>query len=763
MKKRVFCLLLAVVLLLGVVTVVAAAGEGGLQFRDLRYDAETDLFYVHPDAPILAFANTSPGVVGMSRSVRLYYNGTALDCNKGELSSGNPDIVNVIKCNGAMTKEGEAYFDLVLVGAGTTTLTYQNVETAQVYTATVTVSLPDGLYAAQEMTAANLLESGFCVGDYEYVWFLTAEGLTEEQADNTVVTAKQDGETDFPITVEKVRRQGTTDRYDLKIWVDTTYGVPHGWVDYAVQLPENPWASYFYGRFDRTQQAGWISGEEQYMIFFGNNPNNAGATTMQSDGTRISSIYGSSDEMRRTLVPGAYVWSDLNNSYVETENIKLKPVRIWIDAAPYFGKPDFLSLAAGEIRVAELSGENLPSIMPDNAFRINVYGLEGYQSTGNICTEIEVVEIGNNKSEKSLGNVTIKAPYRGRIMMANNFDAPQTTEELNRLLQAIANNARPGNEYTVNLAATAYAGTIVIPEKFFEQGHRLFIVGQEGTEVEHINLNGAYLYGLKNVDFRASAQNPGTALYGGYCLSLEDCKFLGYDVACDSTEAGYITPFNCLFVKNKVALKVDIAKAKSNLNHSGGNNNQFVDNEIAVLVKSLHEKNGLNAYLFRMEECNFINNGHDFDIQAPGRFYFYRNFYGKWHKDANYAELPDALYLEKNEKILNYTAPSIKGQDNDTKIYTDFRWKYPVESTLLNHADIGSFVAPVARSVTGGSEETLKRYTNYLTADWLTDAAILNEKANDLVVGADVIEAAAGKQVAVLDTQEQTLGTWTFE
>lgn len=621
-----------------------------------------------------------------------------------------------------------------------------------------------GLFSAREMTESNLLQDQFCVGDVEYVWLLTEHGLTLEDANAAVVTAKQDGQTDFPLTVTPVLKDGSTDRYDLKIDVDIDNGVPQGWVEYRVNVVynESNLNLNLQGRFDRPQQAGEIG---KYVIYTSDRPDSGAAVSMDSDGTYLSTVYGQGNDMTAQWTARAYIWSSADNAYaaVEDGSVVLQPQRIWIEASPYFGNPDFLSLVSGETRVSELTGENLPSVNKEGAFRFNGYGLEGYQNTGTVCAEIEVVENGT-----SLGTVTIKTPYRGRVTLPNTFAIPDTatTADVNSTLQTIADNAKPGNEYTVTLAAKTYEGTIVIPRKFYQQAQKLYLVGQEGTVVEHIDLNRSYLYGLTNVDFKAPENDTTPAIYNGYCLDLNKCGFRGYSVACESTNAGYITPFNCLFVDNDIALRVDIAGATGNLFTTGGDHNLFVDNGTAVQVLSLNDN--LKPYDYRVSECNFIENGTDFDIQAPGRFYFYRNFYGKWANkhQHGYDELPYAVYAANNEKIVQYRAPKVTGQDSDTKIVTNFRWKHPVEQVLTQNAHIGSFMANSA-AVSLMSEDGIATSgdtnVNELTADWENSTVILNEQANNLTVSGDVFRTAAnGAAIPVLDQQEQTLGTWNI-
>ena len=153
-----------------------------------------------------------------------------------------------------------------------------------------------GLFSAREMTESNLLQDQFCVGDVEYVWLLTEHGLTLEDANAAVVTAKQDGQADFPLTVTPVLKDGSTDRYDLKIDVDIDNGVPQGWVQYRVNVVynESNLNLNLQGRFDRPQQAGEIG---KYVIYTSDRPDSGAAVSMDSDGTYLSTVYGQGNDM----------------------------------------------------------------------------------------------------------------------------------------------------------------------------------------------------------------------------------------------------------------------------------------------------------------------------------------------------------------------------------------------------------------------------------------------------------------------------------
>ena len=65
----------------------------------------------------------------------------------------------------------------------------------------------------------------------------------------------------------------------------------------------------------------------------------------------------------------------------------------------------------------------------------------------------------------------------------------------------------------------------------------------------------------------------------------------------------------------------------------------------------------MSPYYFRVTDNNFVNNDTDFDIQYPGTFYFYRNYYGRVKKNVD--DMTSAEILAALEKGLQeYTKPA---------------------------------------------------------------------------------------------------------
>lgn len=765
MKRRLLCLLLVLVMVLGLLPAATAEETNALRYRNLKW-YEGDLWGEDETWQLQTLTPTALGQMGNTLHIRPYYNHTPLDCENGVLTVGNENLITVSKIGAEKTKDGKPFFEIRLIGVGSTALTYQNKQENQEYTVPVEIGLPDGYYGAQEMSADQLVSNNFCVGDYEYLWYITASGLTWEEAQTAVVSAKftsQDASFDIPVEVKPFPKKENTDRYNLRIKMTTDSCDPRGHVQVQLFYQRNGWtyqARNLNGRFDRANVSAEVAG---YTIAFGEYiPGYMDGSFGGSSNGTISNIYGANKGTEGFLTVQANVrGTDASGTiyYEEAPEgaVSLAIQRVWIEESPYFGKAELLSLAPGSTRVTELTeiqDERRP-------LQVNYYLLDGYQGVGQICAEVEVT-VGNLTEI-----VTIKAAYRRRTSFEHTIEveADADTAAVNSLLNTIAADAAMGHTYIVKLAANAQYETIVIPEQFQQYLLSLVIKGQDGTRVRSINLSNGYLRELSNIYFCA-AEGYSSALYNGTCPEVYDCSFRDYEVAIDSTDKGYIMPRNCLFVGNQTALSVDIKDNKDVTSTHGGWDNQFVDNGTAILVKSLNDN--LTPFKFRVENCNFLENGTDFDIQAPGRFYFYRNFYGKWANkhQHGYDELPYAVYAANNDKIVQYRAPKVKGQDSDTKIVTNFRWKHPVEQVLTQNAHIGSFMANSA-AVSLMSEDGIATSgdtnVNELTADWENSTVILNEQANNLTVSGDVFQTAAnGAAIPVLDQQEQTLGTWNI-
>ena len=212
------------------------------------------------------------------------------------------------------------------------------------------------------------------------------------------------------------------------------------------------------------------------------------------------------------------------------------------------------------------------------------------------------------------------------------------------------------------------------------------------------------------------------------------------------------------------------------------NRNTFINNDVAVEVLSMHK--AINAFALRINESNFINNGTDFDLQHPGEYYFYRNYYGDYvekvtpGRDAN----KNTLQLDKvlQARSLNSLSKVLKSRPvrtelgEGTKAFTNPRWAYPVikwwhKDVLDEDAVYGEneLVSEMPAAVLMSEETEEEEYVNYLTADWDSPTVIINEQADNLQLDTKAFAGADAVDIEVVSVDQSgtatPLGLWTFE
>ncbi len=112
----------------------------------------------------------------------------------------------------------------------------------------------------------------------------------------------------------------------------------------------------------------------------------------------------------------------------------------------------------------------------------------------------------------------------------------------------------------------------------------------------------------------------------GFVNSIEQCLFDGFDYAYLTTKTGYgFQIYGSTFQNCGVGICLDSPGDHGSI-PSLMDTCRFIDNEIAVQVKAIPA--GKRPYDYSMVECDFIDNEIDFDVDNPGVFYFYRNYYG---------------------------------------------------------------------------------------------------------------------------------------
>ncbi len=108
---------------------------------------------------------------------------------------------------------------------------------------------------------------------------------------------------------------------------------------------------------------------------------------------------------------------------------------------------------------------------------------------------------------------------------------------------------------------------------------------------------------------------------------IGDCTFIGFAYGVRSTDDGCATLNGpCQFFNCGIGYQLDCGGKRGGNGSEGMDSCVFVGCNTAVKILSLN--NGTSAYLWRIFNCDFLGNGTDLDVQASGRFYLYRNYFG---------------------------------------------------------------------------------------------------------------------------------------
>ena len=865
--KRLLCVLLALVLLVGVLPMGALASEGTgntLYFHGMyRMD---ERWHVDQESPLRPVDANSFGVPGMNYVIAPYdQNGNRL--SGGQLVSSDSKVLQVNPIND--TFDLVPAFELWPVDEGTVTVSYVADEGGEVLaSSTFDVAMPEaGFFFDQQFSGGMMILTPLFLnmdddGLFPY-WFMTKNGLTKEQADNASVQCNQ--QLNGKLMMEPVLRNGSDELYDLMVTIDAN-GLLRD-VNYNLTLTAGDcsaslsWSSNEFGLVElglyapdgMELQDDFCLADYETLLFSAMNgltqteldtltvevcdwdetpldyASAAVEGKVRQDGTYDAVITVDTDDLnpRRNyilrvgytadtgeqkslarffgLVPGhqsmkvngwtfafsdeyfetarpydermsapvsnvvpneageTYTqfaevtilpWDRINGDYYILSEEELAGVSVTVHSLELipcvnFGDETALSLAEGTTQVTTLTQDLSPTV--------KLYAKSGCQGAGVLVADV-TIEAGGSKDRG-----VIRLGYRQTIDYNYTIsDGTADTAALNAKLQELA--AIPVNgstvHYTVELEDNTNYGTIVIPEGFYDQGRRLYLQGGENTSAQAIDLNGAYLYGLSGVDFKAGA-NTQKAIYNGCCLLVEDCSFVGYHVAMDSTDKGLITAYaDNLFIDNGIAIRVDVENFMENVNTAPISRNTFIDNGIAVQVLSVMDGN-LTPYYFRVTDNNMIDNDVDFDVQEEGTFYFYRNYYGKWKNGRKVGLLPHAVLVSNYNNILKSRTPVVQGEDGNTRVITNSRWNYPVKDLLKYHTDIETLLA--ARQLSETTQE--QEYENFLTADWERETILLNEEAvkGSLSLGEEALETLMeAETLTVVDEFEQTMGVWTL-
>ena len=345
--------------------------------------------------------------------------------------------------------------------------------------------------------------------------------------------------------------------------------------------------------------AQYMDPEEQVMFFLSGDPD-------PSTGNRhLSSNYNGQDptegyQPHQKVVIRAAVDKG-KGTYGNADHVTVSVKKVWIEVLAGMDEAPF-SFRADEA-VTELS---------------DMAGLDRLQlyakcevAFGRVWADVEV-----NGEPKTVSCRIQMTPIEEKVYEAD------TLEEAQAHLQTVQ-SARPGPVvHIITLTAGKHSGTLTLPATGIT-GKNVYLRGAENgsTVIEGgIDLNGSGITEISRIGFSSPGREPAKAIYGGGCMSVEDCSFYNYDVALDGTAAGLVNPSKGnLFVNNTVAVSVDVAQANLTA-HILNNGNTFINNGTAMRILSMNAS--VNPFRFRIINSNFINNGLDFDVDHPGTYYF---------------------------------------------------------------------------------------------------------------------------------------------
>ena len=436
--------------------------------------------------------------------------------------------------------------------------------------------------------------------------------------------------------------------------------------------------------------------------------------------------------------------------YEVAENMSVTVEQMWIETVS--GSEDTLSFSDAEL-VTEIT---------DPAGAVPLYSRNDQECAAIIKAQVTIWK-ENAPIEKGVVSIRAAQEVQQRMTWERPYD--DTTENLNAFLKEQAQHLDRDAVYTLYLGQE-YHGTIRIPKEF--EHARITISGETNRTRIYggIDLRGGRVDVIREISFfhsDSAADATTSALWGGWCSNVIQCVFSGYPVAVDATTGFLSCTGGNVFVDNRIGVKVDLSGTQQGGNQSPWQYNTFLRNGTAVQVLGFNSI--MSPYYFRIVDSNFIGNSTDFDLQAPGTVYLYRNYFGKIHPQAEDLELLDFLtaLLSADDKslhqIVTSNAPRIE-TGSDSRVVTNPRWKNPEANWWRRRASLEEIFG----SGNGGGTSQQPSYENYLTSDWDRATEIVNEVADQLVLDAAAFTEADGKkEIDVVDQNGNSLGSWTFD
>ena len=578
------------------------------------------------------------------------------------------------------------------------------------------------------------------------VWIMSREGFTWDEAQEVEVMSRCNGGPETTAEAEPVLRTGTEDRYDIKVTVPQLAMNDHvlliarcseWYISCEVSLAASGNTLYFgdYAAGFAFQMGDILEINDQDILMSQSRP-------PEGDGSYVHfhDVMVAIGEKKTDASGGVY--------YEVTKNMPVSVTveRMWIETVS--GPEDTLSFSDAEL-VTEITG-------PAGAVPL-------YSRNDRECAAIikARVTIWKENAPVEEGVVSIRAAQEVQQRVAWERPAGDTAEDLNAFLKEQVQDLDRDAFYTLCLGQE-YHGTIRIPREF--EDVNITITGEKNLTKIYggMDLCGGSVDVIREISFFHD-ETTESALWGGRCINVIQCVFSGYPVAADATEGFLAFTNGNVFVDNQIGVKVDLSETQQGGNTSPWEHNTFLRNDIAVQVLSFNDI--ISPYYFRIVDSNFIGNSTDFDLQAPGTVYLYRNYFGKIHpqaKDMALLEYLTALLSAGNKdlhQIVTSNAPRIE-TGSGSKVVTNPRWKNPEENWWRRSVSLEEIFG------SGNASSTVPQssYENYLTADWELTTQIVNEEAGELLLDDAAFNEAEGeKQVNVVDQSENPLGTWTFD
>jgi len=374
---------------------------------------------------------------------------------------------------------------------------------------------------------------------------------------------------------------------------------------------------------------------------------------------------------------------------------------------------------------------------PGDAHAVAVVTIEGveepiylWEYARMVPVEIVTIECGPNMTIKDISEmIAVEFPKYWNAGKAMKVElAPGKTYEGDLVVKIKDWEPMPYNELPITISGT-----------FDQDGKPSTIVG---SLVLHHGFNL-----IENVAFQApesTEETVGVIHHQAEVARIERCSFTGYDVAIDCTSAGGSHPnAQNLFFNNGTALRINSSGKDWGHQKNGMMHNVFIENDVAVEIVQMPDH--IPQYLYRIGQCDFVENDRDFVVEGGKNFYFHDNFYGNRIQQGQY---------------VTDRAAHVKG-----KVNSGIRWRNPVSSywdaeTVWWQGILEEYGIRVKKEKSAAAEN--ERLLGAVTVDGtsVSSTAILNEDTGSLLVSGENIEA--DMTVEVTDQNDTVLGVWQF-